>query len=346
MSARRVLVTGASGFIGRALVPLLRLQGVPVSAQYRTPSLAPADPHDVIADLGDLAGLNDGAGVADPDRHNDPTGTGTLAWRRALDSVDAVIHLAGIAHRDASVPDQHFERINHQASAALATLAQAAGVQRFILISSINAMGTATANRSRTADLALPDCYRPDTPETPCDAYGASKLAAEQALRQICARGAMQWTVVRPPLVYGRGAKGNLARLMRWVQAGYPVPVARPPNRRSMIGLPNLTSLIAASLSHDTFAQRIVLPSDICWSTRDLIAAIAAAMHRPARFMHLPGPAVERLGRLFGRERSVRPITASLVIADPWLTEWSDSWPDHDPAAIVAAMVDEFGRHP
>ncbi|QFU75338.1 NAD-dependent epimerase/dehydratase family protein [Halioglobus maricola] len=202
----KCLVTGATGFIGRALCPELASRGHEVLAISRGVN-APACADVLVMDLA--------RGVPDSVR---------------LEGVDAVIHLAGIAHQKAAA--QQYQQVNRDATLALARAAQAAGVRHFIFVSSVKAMGPAQDGHARGEDDVFPTT----------DPYGQSKWQAELGLQELAAGGEMAVTILRPALVYGAAPKGNLALLDRGVDFGLP----RPPEEggRSMIGLPDLVDLL------------------------------------------------------------------------------------------------------
>ena len=199
----RVLVTGASGFIGRALVADLAAAGHPVRAAMRQPA-------DIFARTVEVVAVSDL--------------TRPVEWRALLKDVETVVHLAGIAHAGPEIAEQAYDRVNRLATAELAETAQRMGVQRLVFASSI---------RAQCGPVASSVLDETDAPN-PTDAYGRSKLAAEQAIRA----SNVPFTILRPVLIYGPGVKGNLARLARWARSPWPLPFGSFSNRRSILGAP------------------------------------------------------------------------------------------------------------
>jgi UDP-N-acetyl-alpha-D-quinovosamine dehydrogenase len=275
-ASRRVLVTGAGGFVGRALCPALERASWTVIPAGRR-------------DIGDIG----------PDTD----------WRNLLDGADAVIHLAARVHLmrdDAADPAAEFDRVNHLATARLAAQAAEAGVRRFIFMSSVKVHGDVSGHPLRAAD-----------PPTPMDPYGRSKYAAEHAIA--VHRHGMETVVLRPPLVYGPGAKGNFLSLMRIIDRGWPLPFAAVENRRSMIYLGNLVDAILASLD---VPPGIYLPSDRDdVSTATLIRRIAAGLGRSARLFPVPVWVLRGLAGVAGKAATIDRLCGSLTV-DGRLPGW------------------------
>src|SRR5579863_2392828 len=237
----RILVTGASGFVGRAVVAGLAGGGASVRAAVRRrPQLAFAAGVEVM-EHPDLAQVFD--------------------WRPLLAGVGRVVHLAGIAHAGRGVPADAYDRVNRQATARLAAAAARAGVAHFVFVSSIRAQSGAAADHVLTERDAA----------APTSDYGRSKLAAEAELR---AAGA-PFTVLRPAPLYGPGVKGNFALLLRAARSRWPLPVKNFANRRSLLGIDNFVSALAFVLGEPATRGEIYIVADPGPAPRlaDMIAA-------------------------------------------------------------------------
>jgi nucleoside-diphosphate-sugar epimerase len=281
----RILVTGAAGFIGGALCRGLAERGHRPVAGLRRPVPPPSTAEGLL--LGDIT----------PDRD----------WSRALRGVgiDIVVHLAQRAHSNA---DPAALAPEPAAAAALARAAARAGARRFIYVSSITAMGAATApGRPLRAD----DKPHPESP------YGRSKLATEEALTEAARDCGIELVVVRPSLVHGPSVRANFRALLRLVASGLPLPFAAIDNRRSFIHADNLADLIAVAALHPAASGRIMLASDgLDLSTPALIRLLAAGLSRPARLFSVPEAAFAALRRLPGLGARLSPLTLSLQVDD------------------------------
>ena len=210
----RILVTGASGFVGRALTSELAAAGHSVRAAMRQPADIFPRSVEVIA-VSDL--------------------TRPVEWRPLLRDIDTVVHLAGIAHAGPEIAEQAYDRVNRLATAELAAAAKTMGISHLVFMSSIRAQSGPTSNRT----LSETDVPRPT------DAYGRSKLAAEVAVRA----ADVPFTILRPVLIYGPGVKGNFARLMELARKPWPLPLGLCRNRRSLLARRNLIDAIHLALT-------------------------------------------------------------------------------------------------
>lgn len=302
----RVLVTGASGFIGGAVVPALLSAGYDVrAASRRKPSFAvPVE----TAIHGDLRG-------------DDPC----TCWPGLLAGVDAVVHLAGIAHTGPGVPPADYDRVNHRATAGLAAAAREASVKRVVFVSTIRAQSGPSAGHVLTED---------DAPE-PTDPYGRSKLAAEIAL----ARSGTDFTVLRPVLVYGRGVKGNLDTLARLAALPLPLPFGAFTNRRSLLSIANLVAAIAFVLSDPRSSGVTYVVSDPQpVSLAQIVSALRAGMGRPPGLLDVP-PGLIRCGLTMLRRRRYWDQLGGELVVNPGKLVTAGWRPETDTAAGLAAMV-------
>ena len=283
-----ILITGATGFVGSALVARLAREGIETRACVRRDDASlPEGVHTV-----QVAGL-----TADAD------------WSRALMGVSVVVHAAARVHvmDDAATdPLAEFRRVNVEGTLHLARQAAAVGVKRFVFVSSVKVNGEATLpGRPFTAD---------DVP-APLDPYGVSKMEAEQGLHQIAAQTGMAVVIIRPPLVYGPGVKANFAALMRAMQRGWPLPLGAVHNQRSLVALDNLVDFIVTCLSHPQAANQTFLVSDgHDLSTTELVRGLARAAGVPARLLPVPVWALQAGAALLGKGDAVQRLCGNLQV--------------------------------
>ena len=309
----RVLVTGASGFIGRSVCEQL------VAGAYQTIP--------VVRSAGKAASGSDYIVVPDIGPDTD--------WREHLRREDVVIHTAARVHvKDSGANHLDvYRRTNVAATLNLARQAAEAGVQRFIFLSSIKVNGDNTAPGRP---------FQPDDQANPGDAYGRSKFEAEVGLQQLSLACGLDVVIIRPPLVYGPGVKANFLAMMRWVHRGLPVPFGELENCRSLVALDNLVDLIKTCCVNPAAANRVFLVSDgEDVSTTELLRRIGAAVHRPARFLPLPPALVRAVAALAGKHGQVTRLLNSLQV-DISDTRRALGWA---PVVNMDAALRETARH-
>jgi UDP-glucose 4-epimerase len=320
MSDGLVVVTGASGFIGAALVARLRAAGRPLIGTVRAVKAGmPGD----LQPVGDLAHA--------PDELLDDLVSGAFA----------VVHLAGRAHvmrETVAAPDEAYHLANAEMTARLARASVRAGVRRFVLASSVKAAGEASRPGR---PLAPRDAPHPE------DAYGRSKLAAEQGLFEIASGSTMAAAALRLPLVYGRHARGNFARLVAAVRTRRALPFASIDNRRSLLYLGNLLDAIEAMLDVPQMPPGVHYVADAeSVATPDLVRAIASAWRVQPRLAAMPVSLLRAAGLLLGRGAAVARLVGSLEVDTTSLrdgTGWTPRWSLDAALAEVAAGSDPQG---
>jgi nucleoside-diphosphate-sugar epimerase len=288
MSAR-VLVTGATGFVGRALVDALAGAGQRVRATTRQGAEAKFPPGVETVATGD---------------YRQP-----IDWAPLLAGVDTVVHLAGIAHIGPAIDEADYDRVVHAATAELAAACSKAAVRRLVFMSSVRAQSGAAADGVLTEN---------DAPR-PTEAYGRAKLRAEAAVRA----AGVPWTILRPAMVYGASAKGNLATLLRVADSPWPLPFAGLANRRSLVSLDNLIAAVRFVLGADVATRQVYLVADPAPVTLpQIIAALRRGLGRAPRLYPVPPAVFAQAFKLIGRGDVWDRIGGSLVV---------------DPAKLIAA---------
>jgi len=281
-----VLVTGATGFLGQTVAATLESVGIMVVRGSRSPVQPRAGQRWVVH------------GGIGPDTN----------WHAALDTVRQVVHLAAIAH----VPDIHSETIegplqevNVDGAERLAEAAAARGVGRFIFVSSALVHGPTSAGHA----------FAETDPLRPIGAYARSKAEAEERVRRVAEKGRMQLVILRPPMVYGPGARGNFRRLVKFVRLGIPLPLGRATAPRSFIGVDNFADAVAACATHPGAAGQTFLVADAeASSTVDLIDKIAQTLGRRASMFSAPAGVLEVLAHALGRERDFHRLFAPFAL--------------------------------
>lgn len=283
-----MLVTGVNGFVGRQLCAELVGRGQAVRAAMRNRTEF------------DLAGFEISwiAGMG-----------ADTTWEDALRGIKVVIHLAARVHvmrEDAADPLAEFRRVNVAGTENLARQAAVAGVKRLVYVSSIGVNGLSTAVDRPFSEADVP---------APHNAYALSKWETEQALYRVAQETGLEVVIVRPPLVYGLGAPGNFAQMMRVLRKGIPLPLASVRNLRSLIYIENLVDALIVCATHPAAAGQTYLVSDgEDVSTPDLMRQLGAAMGHPARLFPCPPALLKLAGRLIGKADQVGRLSGSLQV--------------------------------
>ncbi len=276
----RVLVTGASGFIGRSLVPALNRAGYFVRAVTRQNAM--------------LAGAHESVTISDLSK--------PIVWAPIVNGMDAVIHLAGIAHADSNISDHLYDRVNRIATQELVSAAQACRLKHFIFISSIRAQSAAYAER------VLSEADEP----RPTDAYGRSKLGAELAVRE----SGVPFTIFRPVVVYGPGAKGNVALLLRLAALRCPLPLGGFKNLRSLLAVTNFVDAIRFSLQHGaTIGETYLIADGEALSMAEILGTLREAYGHNWPLISVPPKAFELILKAIGLKAYWYRLGGDLVVS-------------------------------
>ncbi len=282
-----LLVTGANGFVGQALCECAMRQGFHIKGAVRNACNLPHGIEQVV--VGTVNGETD--------------------WAAALRDVDVVIHLAARAHvmnEKAADPLAEFRRVNTEGTERLARCAAASGVKRLVYASLIKVNGEQTLEDQKFSEADLP---------APQDPYSVSKWEAEQLLQQIANETGLELVIVRPPLVYGPGVKGNFRRLLAIVDRGTPLPLASVHNKRSLIYAGNLAEALIVCATHSKAAGNTYLVSDgEDISTPDLLRQLAKGLAVPSRLLPIPPAFLQFGGMMIGRSQQMGRLLGSLQV--------------------------------
>jgi nucleoside-diphosphate-sugar epimerase len=283
----RVLVTGATGFVGYSLCEILARSGFVIRAALRKDLQVPASISEKTV-VGDI--------------------TGTTDWRAALRGVDLVLHMAATVHvfDDPRVDLDRYIETNARGTEQLAIASAQAGIRRFQYLSSVKVLGETSGDRAYTEK---------DEPR-PHDDYGKSKWLAEKYLTNIASQTGMEAVIVRSPLVYGPRVRANFLSLLHWIDREWPLPLGAIENNRSLVSVWNLCDLLVRLLQHPNAPGHSWMVSDgEDVSTPELIQRIAKAMNRHARLVPIPVGLLRLVGDLSGRRAEVMRLCDSLTVS-------------------------------
>ena len=282
MAVLKIMITGASGFVGTSLCNKLSSLGIQFSEVVRK-KVTQAQ-----FEIDELSGQTD--------------------WSKALTDCDVIIHLAARVHvmKDKSDdPLAAFRAVNVDATLNLAKQALRCGVKRFIYVSSVKVNGEETTSKSFTAFDA----------SVPIDPYGQSKLEAEIGLKVLLYQSGLELVIIRPPLVYGPGVRANFLKLMQLVKMGVPLPLGLIHNKRSMVALDNLIDLLVTCVHHPAAAGQIFMVSDDHdVSISELLHLLASAMNKRSRLLPVPAWMIAGAATLMGKSASANRLLGSLQV--------------------------------
>ena len=308
---KKILITGTSGFIGKSLSEKLSKSGKHIRGTVRTINSFSKNTDIEYVLVEDISLKTN--------------------WKDILVDVDCIIHCAGRAHimnEKKNDTSKIFQSVNVEGTKQLAEQASKAEVKRFIFLSSVKVNGECTYNIDNK-DISYHQRKKifsyNDLPN-PQDSYAVSKFEAENALWEISSRTGLEVSILRLPLVYGYGAKGNLANLLKLVAFRIPLPLRMVKNQRSMIGIDNLVDLLITCVDHPNAAGKNFLVSDgEDLSTPDFIRYIANSMGHRARFFPIPFFLLKLLGLIFGKQAEINRLVGSLKI-DSRYTQKELNW--------------------
>jgi len=310
----KVLVSGAAGFVGRALCDQLTVAG-----------------HALVPTVRRASGLRNERVIGEIGASTD--------WQTALVGCDAVVHLAARVHvMDDTTQNSLalYRATNTEGTLNLARQAVEAGVKRFVFISTIKVNGEGRDAPYRETDAPAPE-----------DAYAISKWEAERGLLRIAQATGLELVIQRPPLVYGPGVKANFLRLMRMVEHGFPLPLGAIHNRRSLLYLGNFVDAIRLCVEHPAAAgQTFLLDDGVPVSTPELIRALARAMGRSAHLLAVPVGVLELAGALLGKRAAVARLTGSLFVDSTAIRSRLGWVPPYTLQQGLAATVADWQRCP
>ncbi len=285
---KKLLLTGATGFVGKALLTellqndfevIISIRNTPISSSVKVKTIK----------TGNLLATTD--------------------WSPALQNIDIVIHSAARAHimqDSSSNPLAEFRKTNVDGTLNLARQAEKSGASRFIFISSIKATGQSSSSQS---------ILKPDDAALPTDPYGLSKYEAEQGLLELAKNSKMDVVIIRPPLVYGPNVKGNFLSLLKYIKKGLPLPLGSINNKRSLVALDNLVNFIRHCTTHPKAANEIFFISDgEDVSTTELLMKIAKAFNKKLFLIPIPPIALSFIAKLFGKGAMVDRLLESLQV--------------------------------
>jgi len=294
---KKICITGANGFIGKTLYKSLKAPDNHIRGLVRAIDLDNNSSETEHISVGDI---------------NSKTN-----WKDHLKGFDCIIHCAGLTHQMSSIKDINvYNLVNTEGTKRLAEHAVEASIKRLVFLSSVK------VNGESTYQINIKQKFSYEHKPNPQDLYARSKLVAEKSLWEISSRTGLEVVVVRLPLVYGNGVKGNLEGLIKLVKSGIPLPLSLVKNQRSMIGIDNLVDLLIRCIDHPEAGGKTFLASDDeDLSTPELIKLIASSMGKKANLFPVPILMLKFLGSVFGKREEINRLVGSLRIDNSYTKE-------------------------
>ncbi|MCA8374192.1 NAD-dependent epimerase/dehydratase family protein [Burkholderia multivorans] len=315
----RVLITGANGFVGKAVARVLQARGIATAGLVRVAGTAPDVDIEWVSDAADFSGIDE-------------------RWMRGL-HCDSVVHLAARVHmmsddsRDALAA---YRATNVEGALRVARAARRSGAKRFVYVSSIKAVAESSAGESALDEQRSP---------APCDPYGISKLEAEQALRSYGAESGLEIVIVRPPLVYGPHVRANFLQLMRTVSSGLPLPLGALDGRRSLVFVDNLADALArCTVDPRAAGQTFHVTDGEDMSVTELVRGLARHLNAPARLLPVPVSWLRLAGLLTGRAAQVERLVGELRVSSARIRDVLEWEPPYTVDAGLRSTADWYRR--
>ena len=314
---KKICITGANGFIGATLCKSLKLYYNHIRGFVRARDVDNKSAETKYISVGDISSKTN--------------------WKNPLKGSDCIIHCAGLTHQMSNIKDTNvYNLVNVEGTRHLAEQAVEAGIKRLVFLSSVKVNGESTHQTNTKHKFSHKDTSNPQ------DLYAISKLEAEKVLWEISSRTGLEVVVVRLPLVYGYGVKGNLVRLIKLLRSRIPLPLSLVNNQRSMIGIDNLVDLLIRCIEHPEASGKTFLASDgEDLSTPELINLIASSMGKKANLFPFPIFILKFIGSILSKSEEINRLVGSLRIDNSYTKEILNWTPPLSAEEGIRRMVQE-----